>query len=159
MIGTLREWFSCIVAATVLLSVVRLLTPEGCIRAVVSFTGGLLLVIVLLRPVLGTRWGQLRLDFAEYSAEVNAVEQELTVQRDAEIRKRIEKETGAYILDKAAALGAEVSVRVTASDGTNGRIEPERVEVIGAYFPVLADWIDRELGIPAERQVWHEGKS
>ena len=28
-----------------------------------------------------------------------------------------------------------------------------------ARLRALADWVEGELGIPAERQVWHEGKT
>ena len=36
---------------------------------------------------------------------------------------------------------------------------PASAELRGPYSQGLADWIAEELGIPAERQVWHDGKN
>ena len=67
--------------------------------------------------------------------------------------------TAAYISDKADALGLEVSVRVETEPGEEGTPLPVSAELEGPYSQDLADWIAGELGIPAERQVWHEGKN
>ena len=46
-----REWLTAVVTVTLLLSVVQTLVPEGSLRKIAGFTGGLLLLAVLLRPV------------------------------------------------------------------------------------------------------------
>ena len=53
MIDAVREWIRSIVMVTMLLSVGQAMVPEGQIRKIFSFSGGLVLVIVLLHPVLG----------------------------------------------------------------------------------------------------------
>ena len=50
--GALREWLTSLVAVSMLLSVAQTLVPEGSIRKIASFTGGLILLVVLLRPLL-----------------------------------------------------------------------------------------------------------
>ena len=159
MIGALREWLTSIVVVTLLLSVVQALVPEGSIRRVASFVGGLILLAVLMRPVLGTDLERLQLDLGGYEQELKNAREELASSRETELTERIEERTAAYISDKADALGLKVVVRVEATTGPDGVSLPEKVELTGPYSRELADFMTRELGIPAERQVWHERKN
>ena len=36
---------------------------------------------------------------------------------------------------------------------------PWRAEIWGQRSPILAAYMEEELGIPGERQVWHEGEN
>ena len=159
MIGALREWLTSIVVVTLLLSVAQMLVPEGSIRRVASFAGGLILLVALLRPVLGADLERLRLDLDGYERELQNAREELSSAGDTEMAERIAERTAAYISDKADALGLEVAVRVEAAVGPDGVTLPEKAELTGAYSQELADFMARELGIPAERQVWHDGKN
>ena len=159
MIGALLEWLTSIVVVTLLLSVAQTLVPEGSIRRVASFVGGLILLAVLLRPVLGTDLERLRLDLDGYEQALQEARQELSSSGETELTERIEERTAAYISDKADALGLEVTVRVETDLGDDGVPVPSAAEVTGPYSRELADFMTRELGIPAERQVWHERKN
>ena len=159
MIGALREWLTSIVVVTLLLSVAQALVPEGNIRRVASFLGGLILLLAMLRPVLGADLERLRLDFDGYEQELRQVREELSASYDAGLAERIEERTAAYISDKADALGLEVKVRVETAPGEAGVSLPVKAEVTGPYSQELADFMTRELGIPAERQVWHDRKN
>ena len=159
MIGALREWLTSIVVVTLLLSVAQTLVPERSIRRVASFVGGLILLAALLRPVLGTDLERLQLDLGGYEQELKNAREELASSRETELTERIEERTAAYISDKADALGLKVAVRVEAATGPDGVSLPEKVELTGPYSRELADFMTRELGIPAERQVWHERKN
>ena len=159
MIGALREWLTSIVVVTLLLSVAQALVPEGNIRRVASFLGGLILILAMLRPVLGADLERLRLNFDGYEQELRQVREELSASYDAGLAERIEERTAAYISDKADALGLDVTVRVEAAAGPDGVTLPEKAELTGAYSQELADFMARELGIPAERQVWHDRKN
>ena len=156
MIGALREWLTSIVVVTLLLSVAQMLVPEGSIRRVASFAGGLILLVALLRPVLGADLERLRLDLDGYERELQNAREELSSAGDTEVAERIAERTAAYISDKADALGLEVKVRVETAPGEAGVSLPVKAEVTGPYSQELADFMTRELGIPAERQVWHE---
>ena len=159
MIGALREWLTSIVVVTLLLSVVQALVPEGSIRRVASFVGGLILLAALLRPVLGADLERLRLDLGGYEQELQDAREELSAAGDMALSERIEERTAAYISDKADALGLKVAVRVEATTGPDGVSLPEKVELTGPYSRELADFMTRKLGIQAERQVWHERKN
>ncbi len=159
MIGAVRSWLTSIAAVTLMLTVVQTLVPEGTLRKISGFTGGLLLLAALLQPVLKTDLGRLRLDFSDYEAAIGERAAELDVAGKEELAAIIAGRTAAYISDKADALGLRVTARVETEPGVDGTPLPASAELTGPYSRELADWIAGELGIPAERQVWHEGKN
>ena len=59
-------------------------------------------------------------------------------------------------MDKAGELGLEVTVRVETRTGGDGVPVPWSAELTGPRSEALASVLEAELGIPAERQVWHE---
>ena len=158
MIGAVRSWLTSIAAVTLMLTVVQTLVPEGTLRKITGFTGGLLLLAALLQPVLKTDLGRLRLDFSDYKEAVQTRTEELDAAGKEELAAIIAGRTAAYISDKADALGLVVAARVE-TEPVEGIPVPVSVELTGPYSQDLADWIAGELGIPVERQVWHEGKN
>ena len=158
MIGAVRGWITSIAAVTLLLTVAQALVPEGTMKKITGFTGGLLLLAALLQPVLRTDLGRLRLDFSDYRKAIEERAWELDAAGKEELAAIIAGRTAAYISDKADALGLGVTARVE-TEAEEGVPVPASVELTGPYSQALADWIAGELGIPAERQVWHEGKN
>ena len=159
MIGAVRSWLTSIAAVTLILTVVQTLVPEGTLKKITGFTGGLLLLAALLQPVLRADLEGLELDLSAYGGAIEARQAELEAAGKEELAAIIAGRTAAYISDKADALGLEVSVRVETEPGEEGTPLPVSAELEGPYSQDLADWIAGELGIPAERQVWHEGKN
>ena len=160
MIGAVRSWLTSIAAVTLMLTVVQTLVPEGTIKKIAGFTGGLLLLAALLQPALKTDLGRLRLDFSDYEKAIETRAEELDAAGKDELAFIIAGRTAAYISDKADALGLRVAARVETEPGADGETPlPASVDLTGPYSRELADWIAVELGIPAERQVWHEGKN
>jgi stage III sporulation protein AF len=156
MMAALREWLLSVVTVTLLLSVAQTLIPEGSLRKAAGFTGGLILLAALLQPVLRTDIGRLRLDFGSYETAVEERRSELeSVQKD-ELAAIIAERTEAYISDKAGSLGLAVTARVETEVGADGVPYPAAVEVDGPRSEELAAYMERELGIQAERQVWNE---
>ena len=51
MIGAVRSWLTSIAAVTLMLTVVQTLVPEGTLRKISGFTGGLLLLVSVLSSV------------------------------------------------------------------------------------------------------------
>ena len=161
MIGAVRSWLTSIAAVTLMLTVVQTLVPEGTLRKISGFTGGLLLLAALLQPVLKTDLGRLRLDFSGYEEAIETRTAELDNAGKEELAAIIAGRTAAYISDKADALGlGNITVQVETEPGADGETPiPASVALMAPYSQALADWIAEELGIPAERQVWHEGKN
>ena len=68
----------------------------------------------------------------------------------------IEAELESYIWDKAADMGLTLRVQVTVEPDGSGVPVPVSVELTGPRSEVLSRWLETELGVPAERQVWNE---
>ena len=157
--GALREWLTSLVAVSMLLSVARTLVPEGSIRKISSFTGGLILLVVLVRPLLGADLSRLDLHLEDYERAIGQRQEELASAGEAELAGIIEERTAAYISDKADTLGLAVKVQVETKPAGDGVPVPWRAELWGPRSPALATYMEEELGIPGERQVWHEGEN
>ena len=114
------------------------------------------LLLALLRPVLGADLEHLELDFDHYQAAVEERQEELADTQTEAMASIIAEQTEAYILDKAGELGLEVTVRVETRTEGNGIPVPWSAELTGSWSQALASALETELGIPAERQVWHE---
>jgi len=159
MIGAVRDWLTSIVLVSMLVSVAQAMIPEGAIRKIASFTSGLILLVALLRPLLGVDLGRLELGLEGYRDAIEERQEELSAAADAEMAAIIEKQTAAYISDKADALGLTVTVRVSVKLGPEGVAVPWSAEVRGQHSEELAAYMERELGIPEERQVWIDAES
>ena len=114
------------------------------------------MLVALLRPVLGADLERLHLDLGDYERAIEERQEELASAGNAELKALIESQTAAYISDKAKALGLEVTVRVEAEAGADGIPVPAAADIQGARSEELASYMEQELGIPRERQSWHE---
>ena len=155
MMGALREWLTAVVTVTMLLSVAQMLMPEGTIRKIGSFTGGLLLIAVLLQPVLKDRLGELELDLEDYAETIQNRQSELESAQSDALQAGIEKRVASYISDKAAELGLTVQVRVKTELRDDGVPMPVQAEIEGPWSTELSDYMTETLGISQERQVWN----
>ena len=159
MIGAVREWLAAVVAVSLLLAAVQSLVPEGNLKRIASFTGGLLLLLVLLQPLEDLTGSLAVPDFGKYSRTVQDRQAELEQAEETLLAEGIASRTAAYIWDKAAELGLSVTVRVETAAGEAGVPLPWSAEVTGPWSQELSAYMERELGIPQERQVWHEQES
>ena len=158
MIDAVREWIRSIVMVTMLRSVGQAMVPEGQIRKIFSFSGGLVLVIVLLHPVLGLEGSVLIEPLEVYERQIFKQKEELEQLVRAEQETIIEENLTAYISDKAEALEEGGSVRIRAETAEDGTVTLS-AELVGQPSEPLTEYLEQELGIPRERQVWiHEGK-
>ena len=124
--------------------------------ALISSSIPMPVILLLLRPVLGADLEHLELDFDHYQAAVEERQEELADTQTEAMASIIAEQTEAYILDKAGELGLEVTVRVETRTEGNGIPVPWSAELTGSWSQALASALETELGIPAERQVWHE---
>ena len=157
--GALREWLTSVVVVSVLLAVVQTLIPEGTVRKIGAFTGGLILLVTLLQPLLGVDFEDLELRLEQSRETVEQRQQELEQAGERELAELIERQTAAYIWDKADALGLDLSAEVRVERGPDGIPLPVSATLTGTYSEALSAYLERELGIPRERQVWHEGEN
>lgn len=155
MMTAVREWLFSVVVISLLLTVAESLIPEGSIRKIAGFTGGLILLLTLLQPILRTDLGRLRLNVDSYGEAIESRRTELEKREDKEWEALIAERTEAYISDKAARLGLKISVSVRTEPGADGVPYPAEAEIQGPKSQALAAYMEEELGIPPERQVWN----
>lgn len=154
MMETVREWVISVVTVTVLLSAAETLLPEGTLRKIGSFTGGLLLLFTVLQPLPGVDFGGIGEAWEAAEAAVEEQRQMLAEEEKTELAAGIEARTAAYISEQAAQMGVAITASVETKVDGNGIPVPWEATLEGENSPVLAERIERELGIPQERQVW-----
>ena len=122
----------------------------------VRLVSGLLLALAILRPLAGSGWDGLEAAAGNFSLQSEAQAEIYRKNQQEALSAIIEEKTEAYILDKANRLGLECTVQVTVAAGESGIPLPVSVTVRGAYSPALAECMEEEVGIPAQKQFWLE---
>ena len=152
MMEGLRQWIISLTALCMLLALLRVLVPGGTMGRVAAFIGGLVLLAALARPL--SELGVVRLALPDYAGEIERLQRQLEEENEAALSDGIAERTEAYISDKAASMGLAGACRVETRTG-DGIPLPWSVELEMPRSAELAAWIEEELDIPSERQVWH----
>ena len=162
MMSAISGWILRLVGAALISSAALTLAPEGAAKRAVRLACGLMSAAALMSAVLS-------FDYSEFSKEAARYRQELGEsaalgEEKAEVRTRfiIESKLNEYILDKAEELGlSDLSVSCRCEWGDEGFWYPTGVEIIGnapeKAKERLKTYIEAELGIPKERQIWSTG--
>ena len=148
MVEILRGWLLGLVAAALILTVLRALVPKGSIRPVARVTAGLVLLL----------GGSLRVRYDELEREITARIEDYQTLHENELESIIADSTAAYISEQAAHLGltCRAEVRCEVRDGTP---QPASAAMDIPYDARLAAAIADDLGIPAEKQSWQGGEA
>ena len=149
----LRQWLLGVVSCAFLVSLLDQLTPEGSVRKLARFSGGLVLILCMLRPLGTAEPRELALDLDGLSADRAALEEQYRDVSGQSLAAVIAERTGAYIEDKADELGLSVRAKVKTEE-EDGVPLPVSVTLYGTENAALADYIERELGIAKEDQLW-----
>lgn len=162
MIGPVRSWLLRITTAALIAALAGSLMPKGPVKEVGRLACALLLLWAVLSPVLQLRLPDVRQTVQQWQAEAEGRRQELEEQNASMLKSFIERETAAYIVDKAAQLGAECSARVVCTAGEGGTWLPWSAEISGELTgeqqKALEKILAEELDIPAERQGYTGGE-
>ena len=154
MMAGLRSWLLALVAASLICALADALMPKGAVKRVGRLVCGLVLASAILSPLAGldVESGQSWLE--RHLASVEFQRAELEEEVNGQMKVIIEQDYAAYIVDKAAQLGAACSAR-TECRRDGGLYLPQRVEVTGAVPPPLqaelVQIIVRDLGVPEEQ--------
>jgi len=158
----LRSWLIGITAAATVLALADCLMPEGSVKRVGKFAGGLLLMLAILRPVLSLDYEVLAGSLANYRYEVQEYSTSLEIENERLKKIIIEDRTGAYIRDKAVELGVNCTVEVQCRMNENEQLYPASVTVYGEMThgqqEELTCIIESEIAIPPEMQRYERTK-
>ena len=157
MIEAIGKWIMGIAAAALLCAFAGELTPEGRVRRAEGFVFSLVMLTALLAPLTGLRLDEYSLSAAEYRARAQKIAGSAEEISNSLSRTYIEDRCRTYILDKAEALGCEVSgASVTLRWSGEGFWYPESTIIDAQYDARLARELEAELGIAQDAQKWRE---
>ena len=160
MMGAVRSWLLAVIAVSLLCAVAEALMPSGAVKRVGRLVCGLVLVGAILSPAARLDVDGGRRSLERYLFSVQAREAELEHEVNGQMKIIIEQEYAAYILDKAAQLGLDCTVRVECGLSEEGLYLPVRTEVAGLSTAgsqrELIRIIKEDLGVPEERQFYVE---
>lgn len=147
----LRQWVLGVAGAAMIGAATLAVTPQGTVKKVLRVGAALLLVVSVLRPLAG--WN---LTLPEWTG-IDTEETEKTGQEL--LTGIIAEKTAAYIESEAQAVGLVVSVT---AECRMGKVYPEpwSVTIVCDRYEhamnTLSDRIEKDLGIPKERQTYKE---
>jgi len=155
MMEWLKSWLLGIVAASICLSLLYTLAPKGAVRTIARVSGGLVLFLVMIQPLTGLDAEALRVRYVTYQEQIDAQIEAYRADYYAQLERRIEEDTGAYISEKAAQMGMVCDVDVV-TELRDGVPLPAEVILNIPEDQVLSVWITQEVGIDAKHQYWKE---
>ena len=160
MMEVIRDWLVGITCAAMVVALAESLTPQGTIRKIGRFTGGLVLLLAVVQPVMKLDEGSLRQAMAEYKAALSIYDGTLEEENQTLMKGIIAEQSGAYILDKAAQQGIACQVTVQAA-GEGEWPVPETVTVQGTLTGEQREALERQIeadfAIPVQRQFYESG--
>ena len=150
-----RTWLFGIVAAAMVLSILYALIPKGALLTIAKCTGGLVMLLVVLRPLLALDTHSLRWLYEAWEGTIQQQTEAYTDANRQEMAVIIQQETAAYISEKAAALGLTCHPEVAGQE-RDGVPFPVGVTLDIPRSPALAEVIETDLGIGEDCQHWQE---
>ncbi len=154
MIDSFRVWLIGLLSVSLILTVLSTLLPEGSVKKIAGITGGLVLLLVVLRGVV-------RLDLTNIQLSYDSCAQEITRQMEryrekskTELEELIARRTAAYISEQAQSLGVSCTPQVSLQWTEDNIPVPTGVTLDIPYHAKLEEIIESNLGIKAENQVW-----
>lgn len=159
MMEQVRAWLLSVLAAALFLGVLESVIPKGAVRQVGRLAVGLVLTLVLCRPLAGWLPGALRSQWEQaQSASVSADNSFAEVSEDY-LSAVMSQRSAEYIQSAADGLGASVTASVTCR--WEGELPvPEAAEISGSLSEdqrqSLVETVSTQLDIPAERIRFQE---
>lgn len=152
--SVLRSWLLGVIAAAAALSILYALIPKGKLLAIAKVTGGLVLLLVMLRPLPGLDLDALP-DLLGSADAIRADAEVMQTETQEALSALIADKTAAYIQAKAAEMGLDCRAEVRCEE-RGGTPFPAQVTLDIPRSPALEDVIEKDLDIPAQEQFWRE---
>lgn len=153
---TIRQYVLSVICGAILCGLMHMLLPEGTTGKVTQLIIGLVMTLTVLSPLFRDqifRW-DLSLDHWLMESE-NAVLAGQTL-GEAEYKKHIQQNTEAYILDKAAAWDADITVNIDLCE--DYPYEVDLVRIHGSVSPYvkmsMLQILRTDLGLTEDNLLW-----
>jgi len=147
---------SVIAAASICGCFSALFTNKNTFGGIVKMLTGLFLTITVISPIAKVNFHNYTTYFDDLTIKAEDAASYGSQMAEDSMRTIIKSQTEAYILDKANALGLNLSVEVILDDADS--LTPCAITLNGAASPYaksrLQQYIIQDLGIPKECQEW-----
>lgn len=153
----MREYFIRLTAVSIFTVILRKLAPSGESGRAIRLSTGIVILLVAFAPLaeadlVSAAQQVVRSGFSDLLST-----RPVDLEANSLLEGLITQEAEAYILDKADAMGAEISARVSTKIEDRYPI-PWSVQITGSVTGeqknTLRQIIETDLGIPEERQEW-----
>jgi len=148
----IRTWILSVTVSAIVIAVAEALMPPGAVKKVGKLTGGLILVLGILQPLVTMDYEDLYDMVTALPAGAIAQEEAQTHQYEA-MKGIIEEELEAYIVDKG-----DCTAQVTCTPGEGEVPVPTQATVTGDLTPAqqeaMSRYLEQELGIPSQGQIF-----
>ncbi len=162
MMDFLRNWLIGLMGSAIIVACIDCLVPDGSVKRIGKFAGGLVMVIAILRPVLSIDYEIMAGSLANFRFDVQQYSSDLEIENERMKKIIIEDRTGAYIRDKAEQIGIDCNVAVQCRMNEKDQLYPASVTVYGDLTQEqkekLIRIIDEEVAIPAGMQQYERAK-
>ncbi|MGE4548793.1 MAG: hypothetical protein AB7C89_04460 [Intestinibacillus sp.] len=157
MIELVRQMIVSVTAAAIFSTVMLMIVQKSALHEVIRLATGMLMILALLLPLsrlsLPTFGGALEKIRSQTGQQVTEAQQKNQEIANSSFGGAVSK----YIEEKAAAMGIACTVRTTVAEddaGTLGisRIQVSSSELTSAQRSQISELIERECGVPPERQ-------
>ncbi len=156
MMEGIREYLISVVAVCMITVIADVLIQKSALKKIVRLIGGMLILLVAIRPLLSVDMERISAYLEGINAEYRFDTEEIKSTQEEILRRQIKQSAEVYIENKAKALGATLHAEITLSEGEYP--EPVSVKLIGTLTPeqvqTMSAEIETALNIPVSRQEW-----
>lgn len=153
---SIRSYALSVISGALVVSILLDLSEKSAFRKQLRLVAGIFFAAILFRPLLTLSVPELSLSRSFFSQEAELAAQGGEKRYIQSLAELIRRESQAYILKEAAALGAEVEVELELD--TAYPPAPCSVTLRGSFDggqeEALSRLLSEEFGIPKERQTW-----
>ncbi len=154
MTGIIEYFIALASTALIGMTVMTLIKDDG-IRRVIRTMIGVLLLLVIIKPISAINIDTLAKEIGDSFHEEFRVSDYESLYRD-KLRLQVQTTTEDYIRKKAESMGATLFIKVEVSDDTYPT--PEKVYLSGVIGgeqrSALQEYLTQDLGIPVDKQRW-----
>lgn len=155
----MKDWLVGIFSASLLSAMAMALCPRGRVRPVLRMVCGVVCALAVAGPLLRLDMESLASSMAEAARQARIVTEGAEEEEKMLERTYIEERYAAYILAKGVALGTDLEAAAVRARWDDKALlwYPWEASLTGTWDRALADAVEGDLGIPAERQHWSGG--
>ena len=154
---SVKNYILSIVGAAIVCGVVKsLINEKTATGQMIKLLCGILITITVIRPLVNISFGTVTGYLDSLSVSGNLYVENGKTLAQNEMAAIIKEQTEAYILDKAAAFGADVEVEILMPADSSW--QPDGVIISGSISPYAKERLQKiiaeDIQIPKENQQW-----